>query len=68
MLDIEHGISGHGDAFPGNLNLKPLALLNAIGQPAQFGDKLLLGVMLFDVAFRFFLQLCQCVVLPLSPC
>jgi hypothetical protein len=25
MLDIEHGISRHGDAFPGCLNLKALA-------------------------------------------
>jgi hypothetical protein len=63
MLDIDHGIRWYGDAFTGDLNAKAFALLNAVCQAAQFGDKLLLDVMLFDIAFRFFISLYQCVVL-----
>src|SRR3712207_4407179 len=49
VLDVELGTSGHVDPFSGHLDLEPLTLLKAVGQPAQLRYELGRGVDLLDV-------------------
>lgn len=59
MFDVDDGSRWDGNPLPRHLDLKPLSLLDAVRQTPQFLNKLLCGVVLFDIALAFFLLGCH---------
>ena len=53
MLDGKFCLDRHVDALTGDLDFKLLTIFNGVGQAAQLGDKLGIGIAAFDVSLGF---------------
>ena len=53
MFDVDNGSRWDGNPLPRHLDLKLLSLLDAVRQTPQFLNKLLSGVILFDITRTF---------------
>ena len=59
MFDVDDGGGRYGDSLACHLNLKSLALLDAVSKPPQFFDELFYRIVRLDVALTSFLLRCH---------